>query len=176
MLTFTALFPFCGLGGGARGFLDAQVRHEGVLEMFAEAGQGIYLHEWLVAEGTLSRRLAADASRFRERYHSDPVFREKVKARTKAWARANSERVAAYQKAYKEANREHLLEYWRERDARLRAEQPEVVREKARERQQRYRERLRAEGKEEEYLARGRERARASYLRRRQAGDERGAA
>jgi len=38
MLTFTALFPFCGLGGGARGFLDGDVRVLGAQARFRSIG------------------------------------------------------------------------------------------------------------------------------------------
>lgn len=37
-LTFTALFPFCGLGAGARGFLDAEVRLFGRAASFRSLG------------------------------------------------------------------------------------------------------------------------------------------
>ena len=138
--------------------------HEGILEEFADAGQGIYLREWLIAEGTISRRLANDADRFRERYHSDAEFREKIKARVKAWTEANREWYAAYQARYKEQHREELLAYWRAYDRRRREDPATAqrVREMARERNRRRLARLRATpGAYEAYLAHARERARA---------------
>ena len=126
------------------------------------------MREWLVAEGTLSARLAADASRFRERYHSDPVFREKVKARVKEWTIANWERVQEYQARYKAEHREHLLEYWRDRSARLYASDPEKAREASRIRQARHMAKLKASGQYEAYKERMRVRAR-EYHRRRKA-------
>lgn len=38
MLTFTSLYPFCGLGAGARGFLDAEVHLFGVRSRFTSLG------------------------------------------------------------------------------------------------------------------------------------------
>lgn len=66
----------------------------------------------------------------RERYATDPEYREAWKAKSSQWAKANPERRAAYMKEYWGANREKLLAQGREKNARRRADPDIVARER----------------------------------------------